>query len=188
MAVLQGLGSGLIDWPKKPGETDAHREPKRYAAYQRAKIQQDIKRERQARVRRERIGFISMPFGPMGRPQFRTFQEPLGLQAHQSLEDPEDAMGRGVEADVVRTWRKNAVIFGVVSLVLIALRATIDQMNMPSNYGSMLNLAIAGFLVLTLASGLTSYLVRRVVNDVQDRHRVRQARIDAIVMRKRLEE
>lgn len=171
---------------KRPSEgSPSERESLRFAQYQRAKVRQEIAEERRAARQGWRVDYTEpLPFGPQGRPQYETFEEPAGFQLPFGTEAPEDALLQEIEDDVVRIWRNNALLFGLLTVVVAAVRTAVDQFDIDWLELWFLDAATIALLLAGCASALTAYMVRTVNDEVRKRHRIEQARVSAVAARR----
>ncbi len=167
---------------KRPSEgSPTEREGLRFAKYQRAKVHQEIQEERRHKSGGWRVDDTKpLPFGSPGRPQYETFDGPIGLQLPLPPESAEDALIQEIEDDVVHIWRNTAVVFIALTAAVGAIRTAVEVFEVEWLALWFLDAATVAFALAGTAAALTAYLVRTVSDRVWERHHIEQARINAV--------
>ncbi|MEM7323915.1 MAG: hypothetical protein AAF531_12580 [Actinomycetota bacterium] len=185
MATLhQGMGRHP-NGERPPGGSPSGRESRRFARYQRAKIHQEIQAERRAALRHWHVDDTEpLPFGALGRPQFETFDDPVGLELPLAPESLDEVLIQEIEDQMVRIWRNNALTFAFVAIAVIAVRVAGDRFDVDWFAPWFLDLAIIVCTLIACTSAFTAYFVRSVSDQVQKRHHIERARMRAITARR----
>ncbi len=129
----------------------------------------------------------AFPFGPEGGPYYHRLDEPTGLKFAKALEDPEDALVREVEDEIVRKWRRYALFFGFMATVVGLLRIMIDRLAIDFLAVWVLTIAAAAIAGLSISIALAAYLTRHVTLEVRQRLQTQRACISAAAFRRTIE-
>lgn len=171
--------------PRPPEKPPTELEGLRFARYQQAKVRQELREERLAAQRPWLVDDTKpLPFGLSGRPQFETFEDPIGRDLPIANESSGDALIQEIDYQLARIWRNNAITLTFVAVTVGAIRVAVDRFDITLFAPWFLELAIIVCVTAACTSAWVAYSVRSVTGDVLWRHHIERARIEAATARR----